>query len=332
MKISVVIPAYNEEQLLSRCLESIDNQNFPRDQYEIIVVDNNSFDNTFNIAENYGAKVLFEQKRGVVYARQTGIENAKGKIIVGLDADCEIPPNFLKNISDQFKNKYLTGLCGNIYFDNAPLIPTILAKIMANYGHYYSKLFKRTPFCWAANFSFRKKDFQQVGGYNLYLPLLRAGINAQRSDEYDFVSKLLKRKKKVVFDKKIMLKTSGRRFKDRLVYWFFVEYLIGYIINENLYKLSGRLIPISVYERVLPNKVYYLSFLSIFTMSIIYAYFSLIISKSLNPEVPVNFISQKAHAEIKKIINLKSDIGSLSGVLNIKEKISPYLNQEVVGN
>lgn len=327
MKISVIIPAYNEEQLLPRCLNSINNQSFPSKAYEVIVVDNNSSDNTFAIAKNYGAKVLFERRRGVVYARQTGIENAEGEIIVGLDADCEVPSNFLKNISDQFKKNSLTGFCGNVYFDDAPLIITILAKIMANYGHYYSKFFKKTPLCWAANFSFRRKDFQQVGGYNLYLPLVRAGINAQRSDEYDFVQKLLRKNKKVTFDKKTMLKTSGRRFKNRLLYWFLVEYLIGYIINENLYKLSGHLIPISVYERVLPNKVYYLSFLSIFTMSIVYVYLSLVMSKSLNP-ASVNLISQKAHAEIKKIINLKSDIGSFSGALNIKEKVSPYLNRE----
>jgi len=64
-EISAVIPAYNEEILLPKCLDSVFNQSLPREFYEVIVVDNASTDKTAVIAREKGARVLWEGKRAM---------------------------------------------------------------------------------------------------------------------------------------------------------------------------------------------------------------------------------------------------------------------------
>ena len=95
--ISVVIPAYNEEQLLSKCLKSLTNQDFHL-PFEIIVVDNNSRDKSNAIAQSFGVKVIKETNQGVVWARQKGLLQAQGEIIAQADADCYYPSNWLSLI------------------------------------------------------------------------------------------------------------------------------------------------------------------------------------------------------------------------------------------
>jgi glycosyltransferase involved in cell wall biosynthesis len=253
MKLSVVIPAYNEETCLKKALQSLKKQTFAKKDFEVIVVDNNSTDNTNAIARQFANKVVFEQKRGIAYARQTGAKAATGDIIVGIDADGEVPKDFLQKIAIEFKDKSLVGLCGTISFGNAPLVIKIGARLFSWYAHYYSKIFRQTPICWALNFSFRRNVFEQIGGYNLSLPLLKAGINTQGADESDLV-KRLSTYGHVLFNKNISLATSGRRFNNRLFYWFFVELIGGFYVNPLLYALFGFWIKMpSYYNRKNPR-------------------------------------------------------------------------------
>ena len=82
--VTFVLPAYNEEKSIGKVLESI-NLTYPKS--EVIVVDNNSTDNTASIAENAGALLISEKKQGKGYAVKKGFENVKSKFAVMLDAD-----------------------------------------------------------------------------------------------------------------------------------------------------------------------------------------------------------------------------------------------------
>lgn len=260
MKISVVIPARNEEKTLPRLLKSLNAQDFPKSEFEVVVVDNNSTDQTANIARLFGARVVSEKKRGIPFARDTGIRYAKGEIIVGTDADCLLPKNFLRRIYTQFTLRTdIVGLCGTVRMPDAPLIVKGVIRLLETYGHWYTKTFTYTSICWALNFSFKKNAFDACHGYDLNRPLLQKGINAQASEEYVMVDRLMKTtKKKVIFDKTLKLQTSGRRFKNRVLYWFIMEHLIGFVLNEKLYNLFGVMIPTaSYYERVSPNRFYF---------------------------------------------------------------------------
>lgn len=109
--ISVVIPAFNEEKYLPACLESISKQTFK--DFELIVIDNNSTDDTANIAQKYGARVVRETVQGIIPSRERGFREAKAEIIARTDADTAVPSNWLKTIHQVFqKEPDLVGVSG----------------------------------------------------------------------------------------------------------------------------------------------------------------------------------------------------------------------------
>ena len=96
MKVSVVIPAYNEEKYIAKVITMVKKTKIAE---EIIVVDNNSSDNTSAIAKENGAKVIFCKRQGKGYAMETGIKKATGDIIMFLDGDiCNYKVGFLRSL------------------------------------------------------------------------------------------------------------------------------------------------------------------------------------------------------------------------------------------
>src|SRR5437763_970821 len=103
MKISVVIPVYNEEKYLHDCLTALQHQTRKAD--EIIVVNNNSTDSSAQIAEKLGARVVNESKQGMIFARNRGFNEATGDVIARCDADTRVPPDWLEKIEHHFQNE-----------------------------------------------------------------------------------------------------------------------------------------------------------------------------------------------------------------------------------
>ncbi len=100
-KISIVIPVYNSEKTLRFCLNSILNQDYY--DYEVIIVDNNSTDNTSEVIKEFmkkdkRIKYVFEKKRGRGAARNAGIRRARGGTILMTDSDCIVPKNWVKEM------------------------------------------------------------------------------------------------------------------------------------------------------------------------------------------------------------------------------------------
>jgi len=85
---SVVIPALNEEESIERCLESLNDQTYPRDRYEVIVVDNGSVDATRTLAEKYADKVVLKPGVNVGAVRNEGAAQSLGDILICTDSDC----------------------------------------------------------------------------------------------------------------------------------------------------------------------------------------------------------------------------------------------------
>ena len=100
MKISIIIPAYNEEEYLPKLLESIEKQDFK--DYEVIIADANSSDNTREIAESYGCTVVDGGLPGV--GRNRGAAVAKGELLLFLDSDLELTEGYLENIVEDFED------------------------------------------------------------------------------------------------------------------------------------------------------------------------------------------------------------------------------------
>jgi glycosyltransferase involved in cell wall biosynthesis len=94
--VSVVIPAYNEEVYIKRCLDSVLKQDYGSDNYEVLVVDNNSADKTSMVIREFpGVKYLFKEKGPVGAVRNFGVEKSRGEIIAFLDSDCIAPSNWI---------------------------------------------------------------------------------------------------------------------------------------------------------------------------------------------------------------------------------------------
>ena len=112
MKISVVIPAYNEENYIQKCLDGFLAQEVPPD--EIIVVDNNSTDTTADIVKKYpGVRLVKQPIQGMTPARNKGFDTAQYDIIARTDADTIVSPDWVKKIKEAFeKDSILIALSG----------------------------------------------------------------------------------------------------------------------------------------------------------------------------------------------------------------------------
>ncbi len=119
---SIIIPAYNEEDYLPHTLANLIQSMKAVSRYkgEIIVTDNNSTDRTAAIAEEYGARVIFEEHQQISRARNTGAKAASGKFLIFVDSDTIITPLLLeKTINTLASGRYCGG--GTIVEFDAPL-------------------------------------------------------------------------------------------------------------------------------------------------------------------------------------------------------------------
>ena len=101
-KFSIVIPVYNVEKYIKRCLDSVFNQSFK--DFEVIVVNDGTKDNSMDIVENYDVKIITQKNQGLSVARNTGVKKAKGEYIIFLDSDDYIEKDLLKNINKSLDN------------------------------------------------------------------------------------------------------------------------------------------------------------------------------------------------------------------------------------
>lgn len=110
---SIIIPFYNKEKSLDVCLKSLSLQDFPKNNYEIICVNNNSTDNSITIIKKYpDIKLVHEKIQNAYTARNTGILNSSGSVIVFTDADVKVPTNWLSNIYFSIKKNNYDILIG----------------------------------------------------------------------------------------------------------------------------------------------------------------------------------------------------------------------------
>lgn len=112
VKISIIIPMYNVEQYISKCIESTYHQGFNESEFEIILVDDESPDNSLSLAnsiaeQHSNIKIISQKNRGLGGARNTGVQNSKGLYLLFLDADDYLLPNVLKEVIEIASENYL---------------------------------------------------------------------------------------------------------------------------------------------------------------------------------------------------------------------------------
>jgi len=167
--ISVVIPAFNEEALLPRCLASLQHQDYPG-PYEIIVVDNGSSDGTSRLAQESGARVLREPLKGVARARQKGSLEAQGEIIAGTDADTVVPPHWLSSLWSYLANHpERVAVHGPYLIYGAPWWTRLLLWAWSYIQGAIAFVIPTTINIVGCNYAVRARSFRTIGGFNTEL-------------------------------------------------------------------------------------------------------------------------------------------------------------------
>ena len=204
MFVSVVIPAYNEERYLGRCLEALRAQSYPASQFEIIVVDNASTDATAEIARRFKTRIVREPHKGVARARQTGFEAARGEVIASTDADTQVPPYWLARIVGHFQaNPALGGVYGPVYWYDGRPHEKIIMRYPVTWALMISNQVGRTLWV-GSNFAVRRDLFWQVGGFD---------IERLSGEDID-LSRRLRRVARILFDPDLIVYASARRARE----------------------------------------------------------------------------------------------------------------------
>ncbi len=241
MKISVIIPVYNEEKYLEACLESLINQSVPAD--EIIVVNNNSKDRTAQIAKKYPVKIIDEKKQGMISARNRGFNSATFEIIARTDADTVLPRNWIKKIKKGFLDKNLIALSGPAEFYDLPELiqnshwqskPTWV-KLIKSYNRIVKKMTKHDCM-YGPNYSIRRSAWEKVKK--------EVCLNDKQVHEDLDLAIHLAPFGKIKFDNTLIVNTSVRRWKRPDAYF---EYLFRGLKSiqkhrENVVKQKGKML------------------------------------------------------------------------------------------
>lgn len=199
--ISVIIPTFNEEENIAQCLVSLSHQNIPRADYEIIVVDGGSKDATCEIAKKYADRVFIQTSKKVGGARNDGVKVAKGDIVATTDADCILPPHWIKTLAEDFKDPAIVQIYGPVYPIEEGIgnrFSLLLANTFARIG-YYSKTFYYTLGC---NTAFRKDAFNRAGMYRC----IDAGDDLE-------IAMRMKDEGTIYFDNRLNVGFSMRRYQ-----------------------------------------------------------------------------------------------------------------------
>ena len=120
-EISVAVCTYNRADVLPKCLESLINQTTDKELFEVLIIDNNSTDDTKRIAldfcgKNTNFKYIFEEKQGLSHARNRAIDEAKGTYIAYIDDDAIADKEWVKNILDAIKTDSSMVAFGGLKF------------------------------------------------------------------------------------------------------------------------------------------------------------------------------------------------------------------------
>jgi len=162
MKISVIIPAYNEEKVIKDCLNSLVRQS--EKPNEIIVVDNNCTDKTVSIVKKYQqVKVVKEKKAGITAARNAGFNAATGDIIARCDADSVMPKDWIKKIKADFKRyKKIVAVTPDFYLFDTPIVSKSL--LPANIFYSVSKMVIKVPSLIGPSLAIKREAWEMVKG------------------------------------------------------------------------------------------------------------------------------------------------------------------------
>lgn len=168
LKVSVVVPCYNEEGTIGQCLEALANQTVQ--PAEIIIVDNNCSDNTVKVAKKYpGVRVVTEEEQGLVAARSRGLNCATGDILARLDADSRPASNWIQTMLNVFENDQIQAATGTGDYYDGPF-KTITRLYRNMLFVWLNRLMIGHHMLWGSNMALRRSAWESIKSECCYVP------------------------------------------------------------------------------------------------------------------------------------------------------------------
>ena len=219
LSISVIVPAYNEEAYLGKCLDAIMEHAKGR-ACEIIVVDNNSTDATPQIAQGYPDVVYrFEPRKGITRARQCGYQHSRGDILAFVDADTIMPAGWIGQIEEQFlKDTEAACLSGPYLFYDLPRLQRSIGSAWFVAARLLSIVVGYLVV--GGNFAIRRSVLDAMGGFDLSIEFF--------GDDAD-IAKRARKFGRVRFLSSLVMPTSGRRLKREGYLKMACIYLVNFL-------------------------------------------------------------------------------------------------------
>ena len=225
MRLSFVVPAYNEEAYLPACLQSILSQtaSYPG-QTEIIVVNNASTDRTRELALSFpGVTVVDEPRKGLTFARQAGFAASSGELIANVDADSRLTPGWLTQVLDTFAHHDLASFSGPVIFYDLTPRQSVLVHIFyltAWITYVINRYILRVgSMVQGGNFVVSRAALEKIGGFNTAISFY--------GEDTD-IARRLNDVGEVHFTFGLKMFTSARRLKNEGMVTMAVRYTINY--------------------------------------------------------------------------------------------------------
>lgn len=193
--VSIIVPTYNRKEMLKETLNSLFNQTYPKDNYEIIVCDGGSIDGTEEMVKKRiqdspcVLRYLKEKNRGVSSARNLGIANASGDIIGFTDDDCVVSNTWIEKAVPYFNNKIVGGVIGSTRPQESP------TKKVFKVVH-FMHIDKDDESYATCNIFYRKNVLLEVGGFDTDL---------QIGEDTDLGWRVKYKNYRICFDKNILV-------------------------------------------------------------------------------------------------------------------------------
>ncbi len=179
--VSIIVGIRNEEKYIGECIISLLDLDYPKNSYEIIIVDGMSSDNTQNIIKQYPVKLILNEKINVAAARNLGVKSAKGDFIAFTDGDCKVDKFWLRTLVDGFMAAPEEVMCvggHNLVFDTDPVFARVVGyaqeTLMGSGGSAQSHGYTKKQYVQSianCNAFYKKSAIEDVGYFDEYFVL-----------------------------------------------------------------------------------------------------------------------------------------------------------------
>jgi lipopolysaccharide/colanic/teichoic acid biosynthesis glycosyltransferase/glycosyltransferase involved in cell wall biosynthesis len=170
--ISVIVPAKDAAKTIGECIQALLHQEGMRfdSDYEVIIVDDGSTDDTALIAQRYFVSVIQKKNEGPAAARNAGARIAKGSLLAFTDADCAPSPTWLSDLAQRFSNPEVVGVKGAYRTNQIELVPRF---VQLEYEYKYVRMLQQytIDFIDTHSAAYRKEVFSHNGGFDESFPV-----------------------------------------------------------------------------------------------------------------------------------------------------------------